>query len=597
VWLEAARLLPLPEAKGLIAEAAKKLPHSVRIWVKAANMETEVKYKKRIYRKALTHIPNSVRLWKDAVELEEPEDAKILLARAVECCPSAVDLWLALARLETYENARKVLNKARGSIPTDRQIWITAAKLEEAHGNEHMIEKIISRALQSLEATGVEIKRDHWIEDAIDAEKSGSILTCRALIKGVIGKGVEDEDRKSTWIEVADTCASQGAIECARAAYDMLIQTFPGKKSVYRAAAFFEKNHGTRQTYESLLEQAVRKVPAAELLWLMLAKSKWLAGDVDAARTVLAESFAANKNSEEIWLAAVKLEAENEEFERARGLLRRALRETPTARVYMKSVRLEWALSNLKDARELVNEGLEKFPRFPKLWMMKGQIEEQENQTAKAREAYHTGLKSNSDSIPLWLLLSRLEEKAGSVIKARSVLEKGRMKNPKCPELWLEAVRLELRANNREVAVPRMANALQECPQSGILWAEAIFMEERPKRKAKNADALKRIEHDPHVLLASSKLLWAEGKLEKARSWFNRALKLDSDLGDIWAYYYKFEQIHGSEEQAADVMRKCIATEPRHGEIWCQVSKNIANWRLKTAEILSLAAASVSIPT
>ena len=60
-----------------------------------------------------------------------------------------LQLWLALARLETYDNARKVLNKARESIPTDRQIWITAAKLEEAHGETHMVNKIVERGRQS----------------------------------------------------------------------------------------------------------------------------------------------------------------------------------------------------------------------------------------------------------------------------------------------------------------------------------------------------------------------------------------------------------------------------------------------------------------
>lgn len=75
-----------------------------------------------------------MRLWKAAVELENPDDARILLSRAVECCSTAVELWLALAKLETYENARKVLNKARENIPTDKSIWTTAAKLEEAHG-------------------------------------------------------------------------------------------------------------------------------------------------------------------------------------------------------------------------------------------------------------------------------------------------------------------------------------------------------------------------------------------------------------------------------------------------------------------------------
>ena len=47
---------------------------------------------------ALEQMPTSVRLWKAAVELEEPEDARILLSRAVECCPTAVELWIALAR-------------------------------------------------------------------------------------------------------------------------------------------------------------------------------------------------------------------------------------------------------------------------------------------------------------------------------------------------------------------------------------------------------------------------------------------------------------------------------------------------------------------
>ena len=47
---------------------------------------------------------------------------------------------------------------------------------------------------------------------------------------------------------------------------------------------------------------------------------------------------------------------------------------------------------------------------------------------------------------------------------------------------------------------------MQECPASGILWAEAIFMESRPQRKTKSVDALKRCEHDPHVLLAVARL-------------------------------------------------------------------------------------------
>lgn len=60
-------------------------------------------------------------------------------------------------------------------------------------------------------------------------------------------------------------------------------------------------------------------------------------------------------------------------------------------------------------------------------------------------------------------------------------------------------------------------------------------------------DALRHCEHDQHVLLAGAKLLWTERKVPKARNWFQRTVKLASDFGDAWAYYYKFELIHGSE--------------------------------------------------
>ncbi len=50
----------------------------------------------------------------------------------------------------------------------------------------------------------------------------------------------------------------------------------------------------------------------------MAAKEAWLGGDVDGSRAILARAFAANPDSEQIWLAAFKLEFENNEPERAR---------------------------------------------------------------------------------------------------------------------------------------------------------------------------------------------------------------------------------------------------------------------------------------
>lgn len=50
------------------------------------------------------------------------------------------------------------------------------------------------------------------------------------------------------------------------------------------------------------------------------------------------------------------------------------------------------------------------------------------------------------------------------------------------------------------------------------------------------------------------RLFWSERKITKAREWFHRTVKIDSDLGDAWAFFYKFELQHGTE------VRCCSAT-------------------------------------
>jgi len=44
-----------------------------------------------------------------------------------------------------------------------------------------------------------------------------------------------------------------------------------------------------------------------------------------------------------------------------------------------------------------------------------------------------------------------------------------------------------------------------------------------------------------------SLIFWAERKISKAREWFHRTVKIEPDLGDAWAYFYKFELMHGDE--------------------------------------------------
>jgi pre-mRNA-processing factor 6 len=183
-----------------------------------------------------------------------------------------------------------------------------------------------------------------------------------------------------------------------------------------------------------------------------------------------------------------------------------------------------------------------------------------------------------------------------SSCQSLSIFEKARTRYRQNALLWLHSIRLELKADNKQIAMNLMSRAMQECPNSGILWAEAIFLESKPQRKTKSLDALKCCEHDANVLLAVSRLFWSERKTQKSREWFNRTIKLEPDLGDAWAYYYKFEMTNGTEEQQNDVKQKCAQAEPRHGEEWTKISKDIKNWKLKAEEILILCAEKISIP-
>lgn len=133
-------------------------------------------------------------------------------------------------------------------------------------------------------------------------------------------------------------------------------------------------------------------------------------------------------------------------------------------------------------------------------------------------------------------------------------------------------------------------------------------------------------------------MFWSERKITKAREWFLRTVKIEPDLGDAWAFFYKFELQHGTEvshlkpyagfktaaikcnlafkndvagikhkmslhvsnshfttsliqqEQQEEVRKRCDNAEPRHGELWCAESKHVLNWQKKTGEILAEAA-------
>jgi pre-mRNA-processing factor 6 len=590
IWSEAATLHTSESAKIILTKGIMNLPGSVKLWIQAAQLEQDTLYKSRVLRKALEQNPKSIPLWKAIVDLASEKDARILLSHAVECCPHDIELWLALTKLENYENARKILNRAREAIPTEPQIWFIASKLEESQGNVKMAYKIIDRGFKSLLAHGVVIDREAWLKEAETSEKHKPkmISTCRALVKAVVELGIEDQDKKRTWVADAEECLKKNSVETARAIYQHALSVFPNKKRIWWKAAILEKEHSTNTELDKLLKSAVQYCPQAIALWLMAAKEKCLLKDFNAARLILAEAFRTCGQSEEIWIAAFKLEFETHEIGRARKLLSKARThpESSSPRIWIKSAIVERQANDPTAQRRILQDGILKYSECWKLWIMLAQLEDEQGNTGDARHAFKSGIKICMDATVLWINYALFEENLGNDSKARAILGLGRQKNPTNDKICVEFIRFEIRRGNLLAAEVQLAKSLQQFPLSGLLWSQAISMAPRSQRKSKCTEALKRCNTDPNVLNAVAKLFWHEHKLCKTRSWLMRNIELHPDIGDTWALLYKFELQYGTIEQQTKLLKMCQTASPHHGDVWCSVSKDPKHSFLSIEQIL-----------
>lgn len=171
--------------------------------------------------------------------------------------------------------------------------------------------------------------------------------------------------------------------------------------------------------------------------------------------------------------------------------------------------------------------------------MLWSRLEEAQRLLTKARSILEKARLRNPQNALLWLESVRLEHRAGNKVIAQSQMAKGtryihrqilricmcgligkcNLDFTNTPSSSISEISSSLNPSYLLVHVYFMyiasllrwsvhvsvVLALQECPSSGPLWAEAIFLEAKPQRRTKSLDALKKCEHDPHVMLAVAK--------------------------------------------------------------------------------------------
>jgi hypothetical protein len=93
-----------------------------------------------------------------------------------------------------------------------------------------------------------------------------------------------------------------------------------------------------------------------------------------------------------------------------------------------------------------------------------------------------------------------------------------------------------------------------------------VWREPRATRKSCAAAALVKSAKHPLVLYTIARLFWADRKIDKARDWFGRATKEGGrDIGDVWAWWLKFEREYGTQVGCISGVRKMLTNLTRLG--------------------------------
>lgn len=152
--------------------------------------------------------------------------------------------------------------------------------------------------------------------------------------------------------------------------------------------------------------------------------------------------------------------------------------------------------------------------------------------------------------------------------------------------MWYAIIKLEERAHNFKILKSLHSEAVKECPKSGELWSLMIEGQPKATRIRGVLNAAEICNNDPYLMNVTARVFWLELKKEKATVWFERSLLANPSLGDTWVFYYLLFDELNDEEMKAEILRRCIQSEPCEGRMWKEAADKPINWSLTTEQLL-----------
>lgn len=611
VWLESLRLHRnegTRTCKSIVNEALKYNNGSEKLWLAALDAEnaTDFHSRKRVLLKALDSLPRSTVLWRRLVESVadfdeiDVQEKVHLLTNATKMCPQEWNFWEMLLSLSDYSASKKVLNSARKSTPTEVKVWIAALELEEKASesvSKDKLQKMFRKGIAELQLNGADMDKTDWFQLAIASHERNRIATANVIILEELFR-IQSSSTIKDLLEKIEGVESQSA-EVAACCYECLCQMLPQKMDCWTKFIQFSRKFKP----DSLLKiynQAMR-VCASEQLFLDFAKdTNTLLRKPEDAKRILEDASKKYPKNESIWLAQVDFLIQTKQFQNADTVSKVAITEigNSSSRIWYKYIHfLRFAVEKqaLDITQEKViqetNAALHIHPNCLKLHLQKAQILESSFQLGEARSTVVAAMKSFPESIILWRQLARYDALLFGAPKARSLLDRASLKLPKLPELWLDKIDLEMAEKDMVVARQIVSKALKTFSTCAALWIVHLkFIPKASHRKVAYLDALKETDNSPEILLAIGVFLWTDGKHEKAKTWFDRALDADKSNGDAWAWLYHYHIRHGSSEERQAVLEaaKEHSSAIKTGVSWVKVKKDPKNLALSIEDLLLL---------
>ncbi|KAI3826694.1 hypothetical protein L1987_00746 [Smallanthus sonchifolius] len=523
----------IKKARLLLKSVIQTNPKHPPGWIAAARLEEvdgKIQVARELIRKGCEECLKNEDVLIEACRLANPDEAKAVIAKGVKVIPNSVKLWMQAAKLEHDDaNKSRVLRKGLGNIPDSVRLWKSVVEL----ANEDDAKLLLQRAVECC-PLHVEL----WLALA-RLEKYDAA-------KKVINKAREKLTKEpAIWITAAKLEEAFGNTSMVGKKIERGIRALHGEgveidREAWMKEAEAAERAGSVATCNAIISNTIRigvEEEDRKATWVADAEECKKRGSIETARAIYSCAIAAFKSKKSVWLKAAQLEKAYGTRESHDALLRKAVTYTPQAEVlWLMGAKEKWLAGDVPAARNILQEAYAAIPKSEEIWLAAFKLEFENNEPERAR-----------------MLLAKARERGGT------------------ERVWMKSAIVE---RTREQF---RGKALQECPNSGILWAAAIEMAPRPQRKTKSSDAYKKCEHDPHVIAAIGKLFWHDRKVDKARTWLNREVTLAPDVGDFWALLYKFKLQHGTEDQQKEVLRKCIAAEPKHGEKWQPILKAVEN--------------------